>query len=241
MVRVAICEDDVFFQQKEKELLDLYFEKGQIDYDIQVFESGNDLLENFRNEYNVVFLDISLDGMNGIEVARQLRERRAGAYIVFLTAYVEYSLEGYKVDAHRYLLKDDKNLQNTLFECMDSITSNMNSDTVKLNLKVQGSMLSVVPSKILFVESKGHRLILHVIGEKQTVKEYSMYNRLDNLQSLLHNYGFLRIHQSYLVNGRCLNDVCRYRAKLSDGTCLGISKKYYKDIEEYFVRMRGEF
>ena len=241
MVRVAICEDDVFFQQKEKELLDLYFEKGHIDYDIQVFESGNDLLENFRNEYNVVFLDISLDGMNGIEVARQLRERRAGAYIVFLTAYVEYSLEGYKVDAHRYLLKDDKNLQNTMFECMDSIMSNMNLDSVKLSLKVQGGLLPVAPSKILFAESKGHRLILHIFGEKQEVKEYSMYDRLDNLQALLHNYGFIRIHQSYLVNGRCLSDVCRYRAKLSDGTCLGISKKYYKDTEEYFVSMRGEF
>ena len=93
MLNVAICEDDAFFQQKEKELLELYFEKGQIDYDIQIFESGNALLENYRNEYNIVFLDISLEGMNGIEVARQLRERRAGAYIVFLTAYVEYSLE----------------------------------------------------------------------------------------------------------------------------------------------------
>mgnify|MGYP003293861036 CR=1 FL=1 len=51
------CEDDVFFQQKEKELLELYFEKGQIDYDIQIFESGNDLLENYRNEYNIVFAE----------------------------------------------------------------------------------------------------------------------------------------------------------------------------------------
>lgn len=241
MVKVAICEDDIFFQDEEKKLLDSYFEKRKIEYSIQIFESGNDLLENYRNEYNIVFLDISLEGMDGIEVARQLRKRHAGAYIVFLTAYAEYSIEGYKVDAHRYLLKDDKNLKNTLFECLDSIMSNMKADVVKLNFKVQGGLLSVVPSKIIFVESKGHRLILHIRGEKQIDKEYSMYERLDNLQTLLKNYGFIRIHQSYLINRKYLIDVCRYRAKLSDGTYLGISKKYYKETEEYFVRMRGEF
>lgn len=238
MVRVAICEDDKYFQNKENELLKSYFEKNKIDHDIQIFESGNELLRNYRNEYNIIFLDISLEGMDGIEIARQLREKQASAYIVFLTAYVEYCLEAYKVDAHRYLLKNDENLQHKMYECMDSIMRKISNTAIKINLDVQGGILSIEPSMIMFAESKGHKVTIHVYGDGQESKEYSMYDRLSNLQSLLKNYGFIRIHQSYLINESYLKNVYRYTAELEDGTCLGISKKYYKETEDYFIHMK---
>ena len=67
-----------------------------------------------------------------------------------------------------------------------------------------------------------------------------MYDRLDNVQENLKKYGFLRIHQSYLINSEYLRKVSRYKAELTQEIILPISKKYFNNIEEFYIRMRGE-
>ena len=84
------------------------------------------------------------------EAARWLRENDTKAFIVFLSGYPEYSLEGYKVEAHRFLLKNDENLESSLAECLDSAIDKMQRDEKKIELAVQGGTLSIAPSKIVY-------------------------------------------------------------------------------------------
>lgn len=92
-------------------------------------------------KYKIVFLDINMDELDGIMTAKKIRENSKDMFIVFVTAFVNYTIEGYKVDAVRYILKDNKNLVASVYECMDAIHEKWIIRLLGLNLisaKVQG-------------------------------------------------------------------------------------------------------
>lgn len=240
MIRVAICEDDLFYLEKEKRLVESYMHKCEMSSEIVTFSSSEDLIKTYTNSFDIIFLDIELAGMSGIEAAKWLRDKGTKSYIIFISAYTEYLPEGYKVEAHRYLLKNDEKFDESFSECMESILAKIQMEETKISLDVKGGELTVVPSKILYAESNVHRVILYILGQSSAIREYYTYDRLDNVQDKLERYGFIRIHQSYLINGKHLRKVFRYKAELINGVDLPISKKYFSDVEEFYIRMRGE-
>lgn len=240
MIRVAICENDLFYMEEEKKLIESYFSKKKISSEIVTFKSSEELIKSYVDSFDIVFLDVEMDGMNGLEIARWIRDKGAKTHIIFISAYAEYISEGYKVDAHRYLLKNDVKFNESFCECMDSLWAKIFMEETKVDIEVQGGLLSVAPAKILYAESKVHRITIFVLVRTGEIREYYMYDRLDNLQDKLKDYGFIRIHQSYLINGKHLKKVSRYIAELSSEINLPISKKYYSDIENFYIRKRGE-
>ena len=119
-MNIYICEDDPKDADKLNRLLIRYSEERGEKLEIQTFGSGEKLLASLKDKAtDVIFLDINMDGMDGIETAGNIRERFADVPIVLVTAYMDYALEGYKVKASRFLVKDD--LDGTLMECMDAI------------------------------------------------------------------------------------------------------------------------
>ena len=92
-------------------------------YEISLFYSGKNFVKLSMNmtKYNIVFLDINMEELNGIETAKRLRVLCKDTFVVFVTAYINYTLEGYKVEAIRYILKNSANLQDSVEECMDTI------------------------------------------------------------------------------------------------------------------------
>lgn len=128
MFRVAICDDEKDFLFQEKELISNYMQASGYQCEIELFTSGTQLMEKGSDvgRYDIIFLDVNMENLDGIETAKQIRTYTTKPYIVFLTAFVSYALEGYKVDAIRYLLKDDKMLEKELEECIDTIVSKMN-------------------------------------------------------------------------------------------------------------------
>lgn len=240
MVRVAVCDDDSFYLENEKKLIESYLNTKDVKHEIVIFKSSIELTKAYANNFDIIFLDISMEHINGIEVAKLLRDKGVKSHIVFVTAYAEYLPEGYKVDAHRYLLKNDDKFDESFSECMESVIAKIQMEEIRIGLEVKGGVLTVAPSKILYAESNVHRVTIYVLDGSGTTREYYMYDRLDNVQEKLERYGFLRIHQSYLINGDHLRNVIRYKAELISGIELPISKKYFNDIEEFYIRMRGE-
>lgn len=111
--------------------------------EIDTFSSGKEFVELGIEmvKYKIVFLDINMDELDGIMTAKKIRENSKDMFIVFVTAFVNYTIEGYKVDAVRYILKDNKNLFASVYECMDAIHEKWIIRLLGLNLisaKVQG-------------------------------------------------------------------------------------------------------
>ena len=121
MLRLAICDDEPFYRKKIRALLEKDLEARGLPCEISLFPSGKAFLAEGENRvrYDVVFLDINMEEMDGIQTAAEIRSFHSDTYIVLVTAFISYALEGYKVNAVRYILKDA--LEAGMAECMEAI------------------------------------------------------------------------------------------------------------------------
>lgn len=239
MIHIAICDDEEYFRLREEKLVTEYMEKRGISCHIAVYASGKEMLAAADAiSYDIIFLDINMEDMDGIETARSIRQISRKVFIVFVTAYITYALEGYKVNAVRYLLKEESGLENALKECLDTVTAQMDAGKKQYEINIPNGRKSIPADSLVYAESRLHKV--HFFSMEEEIKEYSKYDRLDRVAQELTPYGFFRIHQSYLVNIRYVKNVERYTASLENGIALSISKKYYKDVERAYIRMKGE-
>ncbi len=220
--------------------MEKYLSEKDISYEIDTFASGKEFLELGIElvQYDIIFLDINMDEVDGIVTAQKIREYSSEVYIVFVTAYINYSLEGYKVDAARYLLKNNTNFDDSIYECMDTILHKMNFIVLKKIFKFNECEKDVPVERILYIESKLHKLEFHIMEDKLNV--YTLYGTLNELEQKMIDFSFLRIHQSFLVNLKHIKSVTGYKVILSNNQELIIPKARYKDVKNAFIAFKGE-
>ncbi|MDD6482369.1 MAG: LytTR family DNA-binding domain-containing protein [Lachnospiraceae bacterium] len=240
MLYIAVCDDEEYFLKREYSLIMNYMKENRYSCEIDTFSSGEDFLKLGAeiSKYRIVFLDVNMDGIDGIETAKRLRELSENVYLVFVTAYITYSLDGYKVDAIRYILKDDDCLEQSIEESLQAIFAKMGTEERKMSFNFLEGERTIRLSRLTYVESNLHKLVFHIGGEKEM--QYTMYEKLDAIDARLQKEGFCRIHQSYLVNLSYLESIERYRANLSDGTKLGIAKPRYPEVREKYISYKGD-
>ncbi|MDE6389334.1 MAG: LytTR family DNA-binding domain-containing protein [Lachnospiraceae bacterium] len=235
MLQIAICDDEQFYRDKMKRLLDRYMQRREMPYELHVFLSGKEFLEQCENsvKFNIVFLDINMEEMDGIQTAERIRSFHSDTYIVFVTAFIDYALEGYKVNAVRYLMKD--NLEGALEECMRAILQKM--QVAQVNFVFMEGEKKLYTDNILYVESRGHKSIFHYMEDEETT--YQIYDKLDVIEEKLAGYRFLRIHKSYLVNMKHIRRINNYTAFLDTGEELPIPRPRFQMAKESFVDYKG--
>lgn len=240
MLRIAVCDDESYFSQLIKKYIETFLWKKELEFKIDIFNSGEELLEIGSEliNYNIFFLDIDMEKINGVRVAQKIREYGFESYIVFVTAYIDYSLEGYKVDAIRYLLKNNLNFEATIHECMEAIFEKMNYVVSKKIFSFNEGEKKVALERILYIESRLHKLEFHIIEEE--MKIYTMYGTLNELEKEMKEFRFVRIHQSYLVNLKHIKAIKDYQVILSNNEHLVIPKARYRKVKDTFISYKGE-
>lgn len=235
MLQIAICDDECFYREKIRKLLVDYLESRQLIYNICFFTSGEEFLSQNENsvKYNIVFMDISMKEINGIETAMRMRAFHSDTFLVFVTAFIDYALEGYKANAIRYIMKDA--LDGAVPECMDAILQKMRMSQVVFSFMEGEKKLYI--DNILYVESNKHKSIFHYMETDLT--HYQIYSKLDAIEQKLSGYGFLRIHKSYLVNMKHICKIHHYTAYLDTGLELPIPRSRFRNANETFVTYKG--
>ncbi len=235
MLQIAICDDEQFYREKIKYLLEEYLQAKGMLYTLHLFLSGEDFLEQCENNvrFDIVFLDISMEEVDGIQVAQRIRSFHSDTYIVFVTAFIDYALEGYKVNAVRYLMKDT--LEIALEECMNAILQKMQVARVTFSF-LEGEK-RLYTDNILYVESRGHKSIFHYMESEMV--SYQIYDKLDSVERNLEGYGFLRIHKSYLVNMKHIRKISNYIVSLDTGEELHVPRLRFQAVKEGFVAYKG--
>lgn len=240
MFRIAVCDDESHFRKCIREILIDYIEKKGCLYEIDEFESGKDFI-NLGIEivkYKIVFLDINMDKLDGMKTAQKIREVSNDIFIAFITAFIDYTLEGYRVDAVRYILKNNVNFSELVFECMDAICVKMKYVIKRKTFNFNGETKNISLERLLYIESRLHKLDFYIMEDK--LNRYSLYGILNEMEKELADNAFVRIHQSYLVNMKHIAKVSRYEVLLSNGIKLEIPKARYKHVEEIYVSYKGE-
>lgn len=238
--KIAVCDDERYFRRHIREILIDYMDRNDIMYEIDEFESGKAFISLGINlaKYNIVFLDINMDELDGMKTAQKIRTISNDIFIVFVTAFITCALDGYSVEAIRYILKNSVNFSDLIFECMDAISLKMDYVVKKKEFCFNEGTKKVSLERLLYIESRLHKLEFYIMENQ--LNKYSLYGKMDEMEKELEGNDFIRIHQSYLVNMKHIARVSRYEALLNNGIKLEIPRARYKYVEELFVSFKGE-
>ena len=240
MFKIAVCDDESLFAENLKELISDYMTEKDLVCEIDTYISGKKLLEQGVKvtQYEIIFLDINMEEIDGIKAAETIRKLSRDVFIVFVTAYVDYSLEGYRLDVIRYLLKGNTNFKNTVNECIDAIMEKKNYSVIKKVFNFKEGRKEIILDRLLYIESNLHKLMFYVTDNDG--EPYIMSEKLDTLEGELAGNNFIRIHKSYLVNAKYIESITRYKVKLPDGVELAIPKARYTFVKKQFIAYQGE-
>ena len=160
MFKIAVCDDESLFAENLKELISDYMTEKSLDFEIDTYVSGKKLLEQGVKvtQYGIVFLDINMEEIDGIKAAETIRKLSRDVFIVFVTAYVDYSLEGYRLDVIRYLLKGNANFKDTVNECIDAIMEKKNYSVIKKEFNFKEGRKEIILDRLLYIEPESVKL-----------------------------------------------------------------------------------
>lgn len=230
MVNIVICENDKndqeFVKAKVVEILD----DLDIEYEIKVYNSGDDLLEGYDKYTDIILLDIQMDGLDGMETARKIREFDDNVEIIFITSFVEYALEGYEVNAYRYLLKPvkDENLRTSLINCLND----RNFVKRSIVIKEGDTRIKISLKDIMYIEIQGNDITVHTLKDTYRTK-----GTMSNFETEINSDMFVRCHKSYLVNLEYIKSIKRYTSILVNDEEVPLSRNKYKEIKDRFFEM----
>ena len=197
MLRIGICDDSADARVALRAALERALERRRSGADTSFFEfsSGEGLLrwlEKHAGELDMVFLDIEMGELNGMETARRLREADEGLLLVFVTGYTDYVFDGYSVGALGYLMKPPKPDQ--LDGVLDRAAEARLREGDQAFLCRSGETLYRIPKKSILYFASDRRQVTCV----SAVRTYTFYGKLDDVERDV-GESFVRVHQRYLV------------------------------------------
>lgn len=240
MLYITLCDDEPV----QLSLLENYVKEwGQgrrHEMDIRLCSSAEQFLFHWeeKQEIDILLLDISMPGMDGISLAHKLRKRGDHVQIVFVTGLADYALEGYDVDAVSYLLKPVKKEQ--LFNCLDRARDRRGKGDAVLLLETPGGMAREKFKNICYLESAAHDTEVHSIhgGEPFRCKQGIRQLEEHVLQS---GQPFFKIHRSYLVNLAFVNRITRRDVVMDTGEKLPVARNRWEALNQaYLEYYRGK-
>lgn len=225
-LKIAICDDDLLFGNQARKEITKILENTHVEHNISMYQDGGALLNG--GFFDIVFLDIEMDGLSGIETAERLRLLGYNSRIVFLTSHKKYVFSAFDVSASHYLLKplDPQKLGKVLGKITVELTTEKEyCCTVKC-----GTEIHRIPfSQITFVEVLGRKISLHT---KQEV--FTFNGRLDELEQAFPSC-FFRCHKSYLVNLGAVIKYDKENASLKSGENVPIARRKFADFGTAFL------
>lgn len=229
VLKIALCEDERIQADQIIKVINRFKVEHQLEYSVDYFEDGTMLLNQKIEEYDLIILDIHMNGISGLDVAREIRRSHQQVKIIFITAYQQYWPEGYKVLASRYLLKpmSDDQLYDELVEVFDEVEK---SRMFILATKDKAAV-KVRINEINYLEISGRKVLIHTKDEV-----YSSNQSLSYWYKILKFHHFCYTHSSYLVNMKYVNLVERDRVRLTTGHEVYMSLRKYKLFKMHFMR-----
>lgn len=227
MLEIAVCDDEPVFVEQFSSKIKEYMP----DCSIYSFFSSEDLLLQGKL-FDIYFLDIQMEKMNGIEAARKLRELNEESIIVFITGAKEYVFEAFDVAALHYLVKpvNAEKLEEVLKRAKKEIEKKQSRKDKQIFIKTRNKNITLNVADILYFENEMRKIVAH------TVKgELSFYGVMADMEKEV-GAGFCRCHRGYLVNLSYVAEYDMENIMLANGEKIYLSKDRYHDFVKQYMR-----
>ena len=217
MIHIAICDDEKRMSDHIRAMASDFFRKKNREIYFRTFSSGEELL-SYDGQIDILFLDIQMKGMDGMETARKLRASKFRGFLIFITVLKEMVFQSFEVQAYDYLVKpvEEKQFEKTM-ERLYASMQNASEDSLLVQKGYEGRIIP--KDEIVFCEIIDRKIYLNLASGE--VVDY--YERIENLETKLGSH-FFRCHRSYLINLKHLKGYKNGTAYLDNGKEVPVSR-----------------
>ena len=239
MIKIALCDDEARFLNLEMKYLEEYFTDKGMSYSVECFSSGEELLENkvLIEMADLIILDVEMKGIDGISVAKSIRQQNDKVNIAFLSAHMNYSTDGYHVRAVRFILKAMDDLKDYLFECLDCVMTNMDLFDKEITMDFSIGKRTLKIKDIVYLKTTGNYTTFVLSNDSK--ETYIMRQTLKKLTEVMKPFDFIAVSSNETVNLRHITSVTRYLVTLDNGEQITVSQKKYSDVCRAHTLYRG--
>lgn len=234
-MKLAVIEDE----RAHSELLTSYLEnwgaEREISLQIKAFTSAEQFLfvwEEHR-DFDVLFVDIQMGDMNGMEMAKKIRQTDQDIPIVFTTGIADYLEEGYEVEALYYCLKPLN--KEKLDRCMDRVLKRGAREHYVV-VQAGEDKLKLPVERIVYVEARGHVCLVEYCTREGETLHVEVKEALADLEQLFSDYDFVKCHRSYLCRVGGIHHIGKMEIVFDNGSHIPVSRRMYAEINQAFIR-----
>lgn len=229
-LKIAICDDQPQDRQYLSDLVQKWASASHRRAYVQTFSSAENFLFQYAQEsdLDILLLDIEMPAMDGVSLAKKIRQENETMQIIFITGYADYMAEGYEVAALHYLMKPVS--PDKLYAVLERAVKKVQSNETVLYITSGGEMLRIPLHTIRYIDVQGNYCTIHA-GESYTVKE-----TLSDLMQQLDGR-FFRTGRSAIVNLTYVRRVTKTDVYLADGAVLALPRSAYHKINQALIEM----
>ena len=237
-VKIAICDDN------PQELKALQTEIVRVSELIKfeamtyLYKDGNEvinLLCNKKEQFDILFLDIDMPDISGIDVARKIREEDLDIILVFVSAHEQYVFESIEYNPFRYIRKN--RIEKELYQSIKAAVAFLKSQNEKIIvIKTDVGDVKVKPSEIMYYETENRKVLIHL----RDGTDYFIWKTIKELMYEMSNESFIYIHSGCVANTKYISEFSSYDITLDNGKRLIASRRRRKDIKNALLRYWGD-
>ncbi len=227
--RIAICDDSTRDAAFVQDILGHWASERRAAIQVERFPSAESFLFRYEEDkaWDILLLDIEMGEMDGVTLAKTIRQGNESVQIVFITGFADFVSEGYEVAALHYLMKPVR--EDKLYAVLDRAAAAMQKTERMLLLNVDGEMLRLPVSAICYVEAFAHRASIVTESSSLSVKQ-----SISELEQQL-GTDFIRCHRSYLVGLQHIARLARNEVVLDSGKTLPLSRGAAQQVHKAFI------
>lgn len=233
--KVAICDDEISdIHILERHLVN-YQMMNDVDFDISTYTSSSELIAEYKQGlYDLLFLDVEMPGINGIEVAEKIRALPdRNLQIIYTSYYPEYMRDSFHVHAYNYLEKPVTS--QTLYPAVDQfLREQIENTSTKLSVPVKDSVFLIDTNEIISVKVKEKQSKTIIFQLSSRTLETTAY--LKDYEDVLTENGFVYVYRGIMVNSQFIYQITQNEIHLINGETYPLSRRYERKLRELYVK-----